>query len=57
MKLTDGEPIMKSNLESLCVFIGFFLILALVYLFVWYECNADDLKKDANREVFDTFVS
>jgi hypothetical protein len=57
MKLTDGEPIMKSNLESFCVFIGFFLILVLVYLFVWYECNSDDLKKDENREVFDTFVS
>lgn len=57
MKLTNGEPIMKVDLESFCVFIGFFLISVLVYVFAWYGCNSDSSISENNNELLYIFES
>ncbi len=52
-----GEPIMKVDLESFLIFLGFFLISACVYLFVWYECNLDDKRNPNNEDLLYMFES
>ena len=48
---------MKMDLESFCVFLGFFLISMSVYAVVWMQCNSDSSKDRNNEDLLYIFES